>query len=120
MIGSDLRSDLLAWAEVTVNVAIRRTTESGSAQTRSQLVDAREHQGSDAGAHGRDAEAGAPSLPCGPQTIPERPAMNVNGKVTVVTGGASVVGPAPSGLGSSNVRPHGPDQAQRQQPPHLY
>jgi hypothetical protein len=23
-------------------------------------------------------------------------------------------------IGSSHVRPHGPDQAQRQQPPHLY
>ena len=72
VIGSDLKSDLLAWAEGTVNVAIRRTTESGSAQTRAQPVDERKHQGWDPGAHGRDVEAGAPSLPCGPHIIPER------------------------------------------------
>jgi hypothetical protein len=43
LMGSDLKSDLVAWAAVTVNVTIRRTTESGSAQTRAQPVDERKH-----------------------------------------------------------------------------
>jgi hypothetical protein len=84
-------------------------------------VDERKYQGSGPGAHRREEEGGSSRLEWRMHNDPpEGPAMNVNGKVTVVTGGASLIGLAPSGLGSSNVRPHGPDQAQRQQPPHLY